>query len=118
MPKPHLFLQIVDENGSVARLPAGGALEEELIHHFKTAIVEELAKVGVSHATQVNALADPILKKGVGFFKTQKKVEKAIRTGLLEVVSSTTAGLSVDQAIADAIEGAILALKTKTIYVI
>lgn len=115
---PHLFLQIVDDSGVVAKLPAGGSLELDLITHFSEAILEELDRAGVSHATQVDHLVEPILRKGVGFFKTQAKVERAIRNGLLEATSSTKSNLSIERAIKNALEGAIKSLKDKTIYVV
>lgn len=118
MGKPSLLLQIVDENGVVARLHAGGELEVDLIEHFKAAVVAQLSKVGVSHASQIDALAASITKRNVGFFKTQKKVEASIKSGLSEIISSIDTDLNIEQAIQDAIKGAIKTLKDKTIHVV
>lgn len=118
MGKPSLLLQIVDENGVVVRFPAGGDLEVDIIRHFRDAVIANLAKVGVSHTSQVDAITRVIAKRNVGLFKSQKKVEASIKEGLSEVISSVDANLSIENAIHDAIKGSIKALKDKTIYVI
>lgn len=62
--KPEFYLQIVDKDGVVATFPGGGPLEAQLI--------DDIAHAAVS--------------KGVGFFKTEATVEKAIRDAAREVI--------------------------------
>jgi len=64
MSDPIFFLQIVDKNGRVAHLPGGGPLEVNL------------------HEVITKA----IMSKGVGFFKTEKSVERSIREGIREAI--------------------------------
>lgn len=118
MGKPSLLLQIVDENGVVARLHAGGDLEVDLVKHFTDAVIAHLSLAGVSHQTQVDNLTRNITKRNVGFFKTQAKVEASIRDGLSESVSSIDTGLDIEQAVHNAIKGSIKSLKDKTIHAV
>lgn len=64
--RPLFLLQIVDtEDGSVARLPAGGTLEQNLTELF------------VSH----------IVAKGISF-RSKKHVEQDIREGIYDAIMS------------------------------
>lgn len=64
--KPLFYLQIVDEGGVVANLPGGGPLEASLI----------------------DLIANTIMAKGVGFFRTSTHVEKDVRDGVKEAIMS------------------------------
>lgn len=64
--EPMFWLQIVDKNGVVAKLPGGGALEAEII----------------------DLIANTVIAKGVGFMKTQTEVERKIREGTQEAIMS------------------------------
>lgn len=114
MSDPVFLLQIADGNGAVAQLPAGGALEVDLIAIFRAAISEDLAKVGVTHQQQIDRLTEAIIAKGVGFFRTEAHVEQDIREALSEVVTSVDSGLHIDAAIGRAIHRAILSLKEQS----
>lgn len=61
---PIFFLQIAYPDGRVVQLPAGGALERDLIDVCTRAIV----------------------KRGVGVFKTEAQVTQAIRDGITEAI--------------------------------
>lgn len=61
---PIFYLQIAYPDGRVAQLPAGGALERDLIEDCTKAIV----------------------KRGVGVFKTEAQVTQAIREGITEAI--------------------------------
>lgn len=61
---PEFYLQIVDNEGVVATIPGGGRLEINL----------------------VDAVAQNIVAKGVGFLRTQAQVNQAIRDGFREVL--------------------------------
>ena len=60
------LLQIVDarEPHAVVRIPAGGPLERDL----------------------VQVCTDAIVSKGVGFFKTEGQVRRAIEAGMTEAI--------------------------------
>ena len=58
------LLQIVYPGGDVVQLPAGGRLEMDLI----------------------NEIIAGVKDKGVGFFKTEAQVEKAMREGIAEAL--------------------------------
>ena len=65
---PRFLLQIVDADAphAVVRLPAGGALERDLVEACTAAIVA----------------------KGVGVLKTEAHVREAIRSGLTEALTA------------------------------
>ncbi len=62
--QPPFLLQIVDENGVVVHTRAGGKHEADLIE----------------------LVVKSILPRGVGFFKTEAKVEQAIRDGIKDAI--------------------------------
>ncbi len=64
--QPIFFLQIVDRQGQVARLTAGGKLEADLIQ----------------------LLSDRILSSGYGLFKTEAHAKQALRRGITEAILS------------------------------
>lgn len=63
---PLFWLQIVDGDGVVARLPGGGHLEAQLI----------------------DLIANTIVAKGVGLMRTEANVEQKIREGTQEAIMS------------------------------
>lgn len=63
--KPVFMLQIAFPSGEVVQLPAGGALERDLIA----------------------VCTDAIVAKGVGFFVSEAQVRKAIAAGFAEALT-------------------------------
>ena len=63
MPEPPFFLQIADATGAVIRTRAGGKHEADLIEHFVAAIMPK-----------------------IGFFKTEKTIEAAVRAGISDAL--------------------------------
>jgi hypothetical protein len=66
MSEPSFLIQIIDRGDRVAILPGGGPLEANLI----------------------DLCTKQIMSKGVGLFKTEAAVEKAIRDGMAEALLS------------------------------
>lgn len=64
--EPVFWLQIVDKNGVIAKLPGGGELEAEII----------------------DLIANTVIAKGVGFLRTEADVERKIREGTQEAIMS------------------------------
>lgn len=64
--EPLFWIQIVDKEGVVAKLPGGGALEAELI----------------------DLIANTIVAKGVGLLRSEATVNQRIREGTKEAIMS------------------------------
>ena len=64
MADPVFLLQIVDRQGQVVRLPAGGQLERDF----------------------VEACTDAIVARGVGFWRTEAHVRDAITDGIAAAI--------------------------------
>jgi len=62
--QPLYFLQIVDRQGIVARIPGGGSLEADL----------------------TSLITQHIMSRGVGFLKSSAHVEQDIRDGIREAI--------------------------------
>ena len=102
------WLQIVDKDGVVAKLPGGGSLERDLIAEVTQRIVK--AQVPMD----VEATVARIVAKGVGFLKTEAQVAAAIRSGLAE---QSDRGL-VSEAVEAAVTAVVRDLKNDTRYVV
>lgn len=64
MGAPLFYLQVVDRDGVIVRLPGGTRLEREL----------------------VSACVDQAVSKGVGLWKSEAQVKQAISEGIAEVI--------------------------------
>ena len=113
MPQPSFLLQIVHaDTGRVVTLPAGGALERDLIAACTAAILAE--RDGLARDV-VDACVAAILAKGVGFFRSSTHVEADVRAGLAETLQPPDDTLR--DHIASGIRQAILNLKLATVAV-
>lgn len=96
MGEPIFKLQIVDTQGVVVQLPAGGALEADLIERCTSAIAARglgSAELAISLALQqgvadtIDQCVAAIVTRGVGVGRTEAHVAQAIRDGLRDVLS-------------------------------
>ena len=95
MPGPPFLLQIVDAEGVVVKLPAGGALEADLLatcvdtilaHGATTPEASCQAALKSGLAAAVDHCVDTIVARGVGFWRTEAHVAADIRAGLHEAL--------------------------------
>lgn len=91
MGQPVFFLQIADERGAVVRLPAGGALEEDLVLAFTHAVVQQGVQdfLGGPELQRrfVEAATGAIVARGVGLWRTTAHVTADIEAGLQQVLT-------------------------------
>src|ERR1044072_2752476 len=110
---PSFLLQIVHtDSGQVVTLPAGGALERDLIEDCTNEI---LAERNGFQQTVVDACVAAIVAKGVGWFRSSTHVAEDIRAGLLETLQPPDDKLRAH--VRDGIRYAILKQKLATIPV-
>jgi hypothetical protein len=85
------YLQIVDADGRVVQLPAGGSLERDFIQLCTDAIlasgaaqIEAACTAALRQAldTAIEECVTAISAHGIGFFKSAPTVQEAIRQGL------------------------------------
>lgn len=91
MGQPVFFLQIADERGAVVHLPAGGALERDLVQTFTDAVVQQGVQqfLGGRELQQrfLREATEAICAKGVGFWRTESHVRADIEAGLSETLT-------------------------------
>lgn len=108
MSDPLFYLQIVDRKDHVVRLPGGGRLEANLVELCVSAILP-LVKENV-----IEICVEETKAYGVGWFKSEAKVEQAIRAGLNTVLS----GPEAQQAIRNGITKVLMGLKQQTVSLV
>ena len=99
MADPVFFLQIVDRDGHVVRLPAGGQLEVDLVEELVSGAVEHsVAVLGGSAVRRqfFEAASKRIAAKPIGVFRTKAQVLKAVEEGLAETFTGFLAQLAED----------------------
>jgi hypothetical protein len=90
MQHDRLYLQIVNNRDAVVHVHGGVPLEREMIATITDSILERASTVfwdALSSGLRddlVDGATKTIVAQGVGFFKTRKQVEKAIRSGMAE----------------------------------
>lgn len=130
-PEPRFLLQVVDGQGVVVQLPAGGSLEADLLETITDAIAARglgSAELTIGLALQegveavITACVDAIVARGVGIGRTEAHVAQDVRDGLRDVLrvdifaKRTLAWNSPDarKAIRLGLQDAVLALKART----
>jgi len=100
MADPVFFLQIVDRDGHVVRLPAGGQLEVDLVEELVSGAVEHSVAdfLGGSAVRRqfFEAASKRIAAKPIGVFRTKAQVLKAVEEGLAETFTGFLAQLAED----------------------
>ena len=98
--EPVFRLQIVHADGSGVRFDGGSAFERDLVAALCHEILEERDLVGTCR--------NEIVKRGVGFLRTEKHVSKDIEDGIKAVVT---------YGIEEGIRAVLLSLKRETLKI-
>ena len=110
MGAPVFFLQIVDAHGQVVTLPAGGALERDLVETIAKAVVAETSAdfLGSAAIRQrfFDAFAALITQRSVGVFVPQRQVLAAVEEAMAQTLTRFMAQLNAD--VTPAVERAIV----------
>ena len=100
MGAPVFFLQIVDGQGKVVQLPAGGALERELVQTLAKAVVAETSAdfLGSAAVRQrfFDAFAALIKERSIGLFVPQRQVLAAVEEAMAQTLTRFMAQLHAD----------------------
>lgn len=116
LPNPVFLLQIVENEPRhlVARLPAGGELESDLIEQITRAVLARLSTVDADFHEQT---VGGIMAKAVGFGPSANaKHESDVRAALKETAPDRM--VYYNRAIQDGVKEAIMNLKTQTKFLI
>lgn len=120
MGRPLFKLQIVDRDGCVVQLPAGGSLEADLIATCTAAVLargmEDALGGPALQRAFLAAAVDAILIKGVGLWKTEAHVKRDIEAGLSETLTRflLLTERAVGPIVANGLQDAIQRLKSET----
>jgi tRNA G26 N,N-dimethylase Trm1 len=96
MAEPVFLLQIVDRDGQVVRLAAGGKLELDLVETIVSPAVAhaigELWSGPEARQRFLDAISERLAEKPIGVFRTKAQVLRAVHEALVE----TLAGYGID----------------------
>ena len=109
MGEPLFLLQIVenDSNRKVVSMPAGGALETELVDLCAQTVRDSLKDVLVPRCIEA------IMSRKVGMFRTKAQVEQAVREELQTIVP-----FEVSKGIREGLKKVLWDMKTQTKFVV
>ena len=116
MGEPVFFLQIADRDGRVIHIPAGGALELDLVKTLVSHAVEDfLGRPALRHQF-LKAIKTRISEKSIGVFRTKAQVLRAVEEGLAETTAQFLADLETDvePRLTDVLQQAVRELKRRT----
>jgi tRNA G26 N,N-dimethylase Trm1 len=92
MAEPVFLLQIVDRDGQVVRLAAGGKLELDLVETIVSPAIAhaigELWSGPEARQRFLDAISERLAEKPIGVFRTKAQVLRAVHEALVETLAS------------------------------